>query len=210
MVYGYIRVSTDKQTVENQRLAIETFCKSKGIEIDVWISETISGMVNFRKRKLGELFSRLRKGDYVYITEISRFERNVFSVFNMVLELLKKEVHVYSILEDMEIEDTSDCAMKIFSTAYSAQAEREKLVERTKLGLARARAEGKKVGRAPGEKNHNYKLDRWNHLIVNWLNEGRSLSYITRKLQVGFITVKRYVNNRHLVDENSPYYDPNI
>lgn len=210
MVYGYIRVSTEKQTVENQRIAIETFCKSKGIEVDVWISETISGMVNFRKRKLGELFSRLRKGDYVYITEISRFERNVFSVFNMVLELLKKEVHVYSILEDMEIEDTSDCAMKIFSTAYSAQVEREKIVERTKLGLARARAEGKKVGKVKGDKNHNYKLDRWNHLIVNWLNEGRSLSYITRKLQVGFITVKRYVNNRHLVDENSPYYDPNI
>ena len=53
MVYGYIRVSTDKQTVENQRFEIESFCQREGILIDKWIEETISGTKNYTKRQLG-------------------------------------------------------------------------------------------------------------------------------------------------------------
>lgn len=44
MIYGYIRVSSDKQTVENQRFEIERFCKVNNLHIDGWIEETISGM----------------------------------------------------------------------------------------------------------------------------------------------------------------------
>ena len=45
MKYGYIRVSSDKQTVENQRFEIEQFCLREGVQIDGWIEETVSGMI---------------------------------------------------------------------------------------------------------------------------------------------------------------------
>ncbi len=56
MIYGYIRVSSDKQTVENQRLAINKFCKNERLNVDDWIEETISGTKNFSKRQLGLLW----------------------------------------------------------------------------------------------------------------------------------------------------------
>lgn len=53
MVYGYIRVSTDRQTVENQRFEILRFCKKNSLEVGAWIEETISGTITPDKRELG-------------------------------------------------------------------------------------------------------------------------------------------------------------
>ena len=63
MNYGYIRVSSDKQTVENQRFEIQNFCKNQNITIDGWIEETISGTQNYTKRELGELLKKVKKDD---------------------------------------------------------------------------------------------------------------------------------------------------
>lgn len=80
MVYGYIRVSTDKQTVENQRFEIERFCKKEGLTIDGWIEETISGTKNYSKRALGKLLNRIVKDDLIICTELSRLGRNLFMI----------------------------------------------------------------------------------------------------------------------------------
>ena len=72
MIYGYIRVSTDKQTVENQRYEITQFCSRDGLYIDGWIEETISGTKNYDKRKLGQLLERTTAGDLIICTELSR------------------------------------------------------------------------------------------------------------------------------------------
>lgn len=65
MTYGYIRVSTDKQTVENQRFEINSFCQKQHLQIDGWIEETISGTKNYDKRKLGELLKIIQKDDLI-------------------------------------------------------------------------------------------------------------------------------------------------
>jgi len=61
MNYGYIRVSSDKQTVENQRFEIEKFCKINGVVIHFWIEETISGTKEVEQRKLGVLLQKMKK-----------------------------------------------------------------------------------------------------------------------------------------------------
>ena len=61
MIYGYIRVSSDKQTVENQRFEIKNFCDNQNIKIDGWIEETISGTKAYNKRELGNCSIRYRK-----------------------------------------------------------------------------------------------------------------------------------------------------
>jgi DNA invertase Pin-like site-specific DNA recombinase len=65
MIYGYIRVSTDKQTVENQRFEIKKFIRKNGLVVDAWIEETISGTVAPSKRNLGKLISKTQKGDII-------------------------------------------------------------------------------------------------------------------------------------------------
>ena len=89
MTYGYIRVSTDRQTVENQRFEIEEFSRRQEIKIDSWIEETISGTVDPGKRELGALLSRVQKGDLIICSELSRLGRSLFmimSILNLIME----------------------------------------------------------------------------------------------------------------------------
>ena len=76
MIYGYIRVSSDKQTVENQRFEIERFCKVNNIGIDGWIEETISGTKAYNTRQLGVLLRKVQKDDVIICSELSRLGRS--------------------------------------------------------------------------------------------------------------------------------------
>ena len=78
MIYGYIRVSSDKQTVENQRFEINKFCEHEKMEIDGWIEETISGTKAYSKRELGKLLKQVEKDDLIICAELSRLGRNLF------------------------------------------------------------------------------------------------------------------------------------
>ena len=81
MIYGYIRVSSDKQTVENQRFEINNFCERYKLVIDGWIEETISGMKSYNKRELGRLLLQIQKDDLIIVCRI--------------ITLGKKSVHDY-------------------------------------------------------------------------------------------------------------------
>jgi DNA invertase Pin-like site-specific DNA recombinase len=80
MTYGYIRVSSDKQTVENQRFEINKFCERENLKIDGWIEETISGTKSYNKRQLGTLLKRVKKDDLIICAELSRLGRNLFMI----------------------------------------------------------------------------------------------------------------------------------
>lgn len=84
MIYGYIRVSSDKQTVGNQRFEINNFCKKNDVSIDGWIEETISGTKAYIKRQLGVLLRRVKKDDLIINAKLSRLGRNLF----MIMEIL--------------------------------------------------------------------------------------------------------------------------
>ena len=80
MIYGYIRVSSDKQTVENQRFEIKKFCERHDLQIDDWIEETISGTRAYTKRQLGRLLKRVGRDDIIICSELSRLGRNLFMI----------------------------------------------------------------------------------------------------------------------------------
>lgn len=91
MIYGYIRVSSDKQTVENQRFEIKNFCTWKGLKVNGWIEETVSGTKDFSKRQLGELLSRIQKDDLIICAELSRLGRNLFMIMEILNICMTKE-----------------------------------------------------------------------------------------------------------------------
>ena len=100
MIYGYIRVSTDKQTVENQRFEIIKFCKREKITINKWIEETISGTTTVDKRKLGQLLKTLKKNDIIICSEISRLGRNLLMIMSILNECMQKEIKVWTIKDN--------------------------------------------------------------------------------------------------------------
>ena len=94
MVYGYVRVSTDKQTTEYLRFEIEKFTKSRNMRIDRWVDETISGTKVIADRQLGKLLKQIRKGDILITTELSRLGRNLMQVMSFLHQCMERDIIV--------------------------------------------------------------------------------------------------------------------
>ena len=96
MIYGYIRVSTDKQTVENQRFEITRYARRHKMRIDQWIEETISGTVSPDKRNLGKLLQLVKADDKIICSELSRLGRSMFMIMSILNRLMENNVAVHT------------------------------------------------------------------------------------------------------------------
>ena len=158
MNYGYIRVSSDKQTVENQRFEINNFCLRQGIQIDGWIEETISGTKNYDKRKLGKLLGKIKQDDLIICAELSRLGRNLFMIMEILHICMKKECKVWTIKDNYRLGDDIQSKVLAFAFGLSAEIERNLISQRTKEALARKKAEGVVLGRPKGRQSTKVKL----------------------------------------------------
>lgn len=153
MTYGYIRVSSDKQTVENQRFEINNFCGRRQIAVEDWIEETISGTKNYDKRQLGRLLKRVRKDDIIICSELSRLGRNLFMTMEILNICMTKECRVWTIKDNYRLGDDIQSKVLAFAFGLSAEIERNLISQRTKEALARKKAEGVILGRPKGRKS---------------------------------------------------------
>lgn len=199
MIYGYIRVSSDRQTVENQRFEIKNFCSMRAMHIDDWIEETISGTRNYDKRELGNLLKRVRKGDLIICSELSRLGRNLFMIMEILNLCMTKQCTVWTIKEAYRLGDEIQSKVLAFAFGLSAEIERNLISQRTKEALQRKKAEGMKLGRPKGSKNdpRKSKLYPKIDLISKKLQEGLPLSKIARLCKVNRNTLARYIESNH-------------
>lgn len=193
MVYAYIRVSTDLQTVKNQKIAIQDYAKLHNLHNIKWVSETISGTKNPEERKLGKLLNDVSKGDIILITELSRLGRNLLMVMNMLQSFLEKNVKVIAIKEGYELGDNIQSKVLAFAFGLSAEVERNLLSERTKLGIERARKSGKQIGRKKGEYPKKYKLTGKAAYIKRQRSLGRSKLSLAKELAVTWTTINNFM-----------------
>lgn len=193
MYYGYIRVSTDKQTVENQRFEINRFCAQQKIAIDQWFDETISGTKEPDKRKLGKMLHQMKRGDVLICAELSRLGRSLLMIMAILNECMKNEIQVWTIKDNYRL--GSDISSKVLAFAFglSAEIERNLISQRTKEALARKKSEGVHLGRPKGRKSARVKLTGKDDIIRYCLEAGFSKSAIARKLHVHRITLVKYI-----------------
>lgn len=201
MIYGYIRVSTDKQTVENQRYEINRFCEKQTLIVDKWIEETISGTIEVDKRKLGKLLKKMKKDDILICAELSRLGRTLFMIMEVLNQCMKREIQVWTIKDNYRL--GSDISSKVLAFAFglSAEIERNLISQRTKEALARKRAEGVILGRPKGSKSKTVKLTGKEKEIKALLDKKISKSAIGRILGVHRLTVHDFMKN-HWVDDS--------
>ena len=147
MVYGYIRVSTDRQTVENQRFEIKRFAQQQNLQVDGWLEETISGTKSYTKRGLGRLLKKVRKGDLIICAELSRLGRSLFMIMEILNICMNKECRVWTIKDNYRLGDDIQSKVLAFAFGLSAEIERNLISQRTKEALARKKAEGVTLGR---------------------------------------------------------------
>lgn len=194
MTYGYIRVSSDKQTVENQRFEINNFCKRENLTIDGWIEETISGTKAYNKRQLGVLLKRIQKGDLIICAELSRLGRNLFMIMEILNICMTKEAKVWTIKDNYRLGDDIQSKVLAFAFGLSAEIERNLISQRTKEALSRLKSEGKKLGRPEGSKNKCHKLEGMESEIEELLHRGITKSQIAKDLKVSRSTLYVFLN----------------
>lgn len=200
MIYGYIRVSSDKQTVENQRFENNRFCKQRNLFIDDWIEETISGTKNYSKRQLGNLLKKVGKNDVIICSELSRLGRNLFMIMEILNICMTKECCVWTIKDNYRLGDDIQSKVLAFAFGLSAEIERNLISQRTKEALARKRAEGVVLGRPKGRKSDpdKYKLSGKELLISELLKNGTSYRKIATICKVDRNTLARFIERKGL------------
>lgn len=196
MIYGYIRVSSDKQTVENQRFEINNFCVRNKIKIDGWIEETISGTKSYNKRQLGLLLKKVQKDDLIICAELSRLGRNLFMIMEILNICMTKECRVWTIKDNYRLGDDIQSKVLAFAFGLSAEIERNLISQRTKEALARKKSEGVVLGRPKGRKiaPDKYKLSGKETLIRELLAAEVPKRRIAKICKVDRNTLARFIN----------------
>ena len=194
--YGYIRVSSDKQTVENQRYEIENFAAKNSIVVDGWIEETISGTKSYNKRALGKLLKKVKKDDLIICAELSRLGRTLFMIMDILNICMNKECKIWTIKDNYRLGDDIQSKVLAFAFGLSAEIERNLISQRTKEALARKKAEGVVLGRPKGRKSSRVKLSGKEDIILNMLAEQVSKCEIARRLKVDRMTVDSFIKTR--------------
>ncbi len=197
MIYGYIRVSSDQQTVENQRFEINNFCAKERMSIDGWIEETISGTKNYNSRQLGKLLKMTTKGDLIICAELSRLGRSLFMIMEILNICMNKECRVWTIKDNYRLGDDIQSKVLAFAFGLSAEIERNLISQRTKEALARKKAEGVILGRPKGIKSRpeKYKLFGKQKLITELLLADVSKRKIAEICKVDRNTLARFLKN---------------
>ena len=195
MTYGYIRVSSDKQTVENQRFEILRFCMDHGFNINGWIEETISGTKRYSKRELGRLLKKVKSGDLIICTELSRLGRNLYMIMDILYVCMNKGCQVWTIKDNYRLGEDIQSKVLAFAFGLSAEIERNLISSRTKEALARKKSEGIVLGRPKGTKmeSGNMKLGKVKNCLLLQYENGVPITAIARKYHVSRTTVYRYL-----------------
>lgn len=201
-VIAYVRVSTDKQDLENQRFEIERFCERRGYTVDEWDQEIVSGTIKVRDRRIGALIDGLKEGDTLIVSEVSRISRSLRTVLTVIEDAIERGIVITSVKENMTF--GNDLNSKVVAVAFglAAEIERSMISARTREALARKKAEGVVLGRPPGtHRAEHLKLHGKDEEILKLLEKRVSMSAIARMFDVNRKTLASYIIRQNLREE---------
>jgi DNA invertase Pin-like site-specific DNA recombinase len=199
MTYGYVRVSTDKQRVDNQEFEITQFCRKNNITIDEWIKETISGTKTPDKRKLGSLIEKVKEGDLIICAELSRLGRSLFMIMSILNKFMEIGVKVWTIKDNYRLGDDIQSKVLAFAFGLSAEIERDLISQRTKEALSLKKAEGIILGRPLGSKSSHVKLTGQEDKIRELRRNNKNKSVIGRILGVHRMTLDKFMKENNIL-----------
>ena len=197
--YAYLRVSTEGQEVDNQRLAILEYCQRQQIHIDEFIEVKLSSRRSTKERRIDELLDRLEKSDTLIVSELSRLGRSLGQMVTLVDALRDNDVRLLAIKEGINT-SKNDITTKTQIAMFGlfSEIERDLISQRTIEGLARAKRDGKKLGRPKGTLGRS-KLDGKEVEIKQLLEKGINKTAIAKLMDVSRPTLLNFVETRKLV-----------
>lgn len=199
MIFGYLRVSTDEQDAQNQTLGINIKAEQLGLTISKWIVDSgVSGTKEPEDRNLGYILKKMKKGDVIIASELSRLGRKTFMVMRILELCMANGVKVYTVKDGYELGDNIQSKVLAFAFGLAAEIERDMISQRTKEALARKRAEGVILGRPIGRKSTVVKLTGKENYIQSQLDKKTPKVKIAKKLGVHRHTLSSFIKENNL------------
>lgn len=200
MVIAYLRVSTGKQHLENQKSEIDRYVLNKHLVINRWIEETVSGKTDKNKRRLGKLIKGLRSGDTVIVTEISRLSRSLHEIMAIMKYCVDTGVIIHSTKDGYIFDDSLNSKVLSFAFGLAAEIEHKLISQRTKEALATRKSEGKHIGRSYGS-DYTYQnaLKRESEILAE-IENGLTITTICKKFTFSRIIFEKLRKNRSKID----------
>lgn len=199
-IYAYLRVSTELQDLKSQKVGIEKFIKERGYTEITWITETVSGSTQWEDRQLGDIFTSVGKGDTLIVSELSRIGRSTVDVLQFMKTAAIMGLSIHAVKNNMTLDGSIQSTIFATVMGLAAEIERDFIKSRTKEGMARAAAQGIKIGRPKGGTGKK-KLDEFAVEIEKLDNAGVSITAIATLLKVSRGTVYRHLNRKKQGDE---------
>ena len=201
MVIGYLRVSTGKQNLANQQNEIRRFADSKDFVIDSWVTEVVSGRKRERDRKLGTLLKRMKPGDTLIVTEISRLSRTLTDIMAIMGKCLAREINLYTTKEGYSFDNSINSKVLCFAFGLVAEIERNLISMRTKEALALRKAEGVVLGRKKGSYTKMNVLIENRKVIVGMLKRNCTIADICRRFDISRDTFMKFRSRYKEIDK---------
>jgi len=193
MNIAYIRISTDKQTLENQIFAIKKYTKEKGIIIDRWCQECVTGTKYEDRRNLGNILKIIKKGDKIIVSEISRISRKMFEIYSIINQCTKIGVEIYCVKENLIVSNDIQGKLMVVAFGVSAEIERDLISMRTKEALSIRKANGVILGRPKGSSKKQDGLKKCKDDILSRIQKGDTIAAIARDNSVARGTVYAFL-----------------
>ena len=170
---------------------MQLFVAKNDMKIDKWVEEIISSRKPLHERRLGKVLKKLKKGDILIATELSRLGRNLLEVMGILQECLEKDCQIWTLKENYRL--GADIQSKVLAFAFSlaSEIERQLISERTKISLQRLKDEGRHLGRPYGTSYQ--KLQKQHDRLMKLLDKGLTKAEIARSLGCSWLTVHRYM-----------------
>lgn len=179
---AYVRVSSDTQDVENQRLEILKMANDLNLGKVKMVDEVVSGRKAWRERSIAPiLLEDLAKGDNLIVAELSRLGRSMLEIMEMLSLCAQKEIHVFAAKGGWKLDGTLQSKIMAMVLAMAAEIERDLISQRTRNALATKRAQGVKLGRPTGPGKS--KLDDNEEVIRALINNGVPQKRIAKDYQ---------------------------
>ena len=195
---GYLRVSTEQQELDSQRLALLDYAHKQGLQIDQFIRSQASSRDSRKERQLDQLFEQLEQKDTLIVSELSRLGRSVGQIIQLVDELIQKKINLIAIKENIHLCGQQDLQSKVMITMFAlfAEIERDLLSRRTREGMAAAQAKGVQVGRPKGSRKS--RMDGKEEEVKTLIEKGISKAAIAKLMGVPRSTLCSFISSRKI------------
>ena len=194
--YAYIRVSTDRQDLDNQRHGVIEYARRYNLEPITFFEDTASGKKDWRDRDLGRLLSTAKPGDILLVAEISRLARSALQVLEVLKVAAEGGVTVHVAKNHLVMDGSLHSRITATVLGLAAEIEREFISARTTEALARRKAQGLPLGRPKGAKSLSKKLDKNEAKIREYLSKGIAKTSIAKLMEVSPDTLYKYMHEK--------------